>query len=78
MLSKQEGLSLGFACVAAIVLYYILAQVYSYLIGLVVLYVGYRFIQVQVEETIEVVGKSVLITGCDTGYLVSFTFSADM
>ena len=67
MLSKQEGLSLGFAGVAAIVLYYILAQVYTYLFVLLVLYGGYRIIQVQVEDTIEVVGKSVLVTGCDTG-----------
>ena len=67
MLSKQEGISLGFAFLAAVVLYYILVQVYSYLIVLIVLYIGYRIIQVQVEDTIEITGKSVLITGCDTG-----------
>ena len=69
MLSKQDAFNAAFVLVNLVVLYYIVVQVYTHLVLLILLYIGYRFIQVKVEENIDIAGKGVLITGCDTGMI---------
>lgn len=42
-------------------------QTYQYLTAILVLFLGYKFLARTLSKTIEVNGRGVLITGCDTG-----------
>ena len=67
MMSKQEGIGIVFLLLNSFLLFNILVQVYSYLIVMVALYIGYNLVQAQMKENIGINGKGVLVTGCDSG-----------
>ena len=67
MVSTQTSISIAFAIFNLFLLYYILSAIYIHLVLMLVIYVGYRYIQNIVEENIDITGQGVLITGCDSG-----------
>ena len=71
MMSAQDGITAAFAILNLFLLYYILVEIYIHLILMLVIYLGYKYIQMIVEENIDLKEKSVLITGCDTGTYIS-------
>ena len=66
MFAKQDVLTLAFVTLNLILLYYILLEVYLYLILMVAGYLGHRFMRKSVIDNLDMRGKCVLITGCDT------------
>ena len=70
MMAVQDGISIAFALLNLFLLYYILVEIYVHLIIVLAIYIGYRYIQSVVEENIDIKGKGVLITGCDTGMCI--------
>ena len=66
MFAKQDVLTLAFVTLNLILLYHILLEVYLYLILMVAGYLGYSYMRKTVTDNLDMRGKCVLITGCDT------------
>ena len=69
MLSKQNGLCLAFVFLNLILLYHKFTHVYVQLFLLLLVFVSYKYLKRTITENIDVQGKGVLVTGCDTGKL---------
>ena len=68
---RHDGLLASFALLTAVLIYGIVIQCYIYLISMLLVFFGYRYLKNTLKEAVDYHGKCVLITGCDT---VKYTF----
>ena len=68
---KHGVLFTSFILLTAVLMYGNVIQCYIYLISMLLVFFGYRYLRNTLNEAVDYHGKCVLITGCDT---VKYTF----
>ena len=70
---KHDGVFASFVVLTMVFIYAIVIQCYIYLLPILLVFFGYKYLKTTLKETVDCYGKCVLITGCDT---VKYTFYA--
>ena len=69
--ARRDVLFAAFAFLTAVLIYDVVTQCFIYLLSMLLVFLGYRYLKNALKECVDCTGKSVLITGCDT---VKYTF----